>query len=278
MSSKYQYVPTDEKFHDEDISRSSTSDSLSNNTPENEDRSELIERIHRYSAKWMWLGHVVLLILSSTMFVSALFTRASTLRFVQQYSAYSPAAKAVEYQSVQFNNTMGVGSPYVGAGPDVDAAWRHISYDVGDQMITKDELKKVQMPESHLKVTDPKTGAEGWRVGLEVFHQLHCINLLRQFTYKDHYQPLGGDLGEDAAEVRMHLDHCLEILRMNVQCNADIGVFTLYLLPGDPLPWPELNSWHTCRNFDKVRDWAMENSVGIMEKPMQKEPTELSQM
>jgi hypothetical protein len=61
-------------------------------------------------------------------------------------------------------------------------------------------------------------------------------------------------------------DHCLEILRMNVQCNADVGVFTLYMLEGDPAPWPELNSWHVCRNFDAVLDWAMENSVGIMEK------------
>jgi hypothetical protein len=52
---------------------------------------------------------------------------------------------------------------------------------------------------------------------------------------------------------------------MNTQCNADIGLFTFYMLPGDPLAWPELNSWHTCRNFDKVREWALDNSVGNME-------------
>ena len=61
-------------------------------------------------------------------------------------------------------------------------------------------------------------------------------------------------------------DHCLEILRLNVQCNADVGVFTFYLLEDDPLPWPELNSWHQCRNFDKVREWALDNSVGNMER------------
>jgi len=62
-------------------------------------------------------------------------------------------------------------------------------------------------------------------------------------------------------------DHCLEILRKNIQCSADIGVFTFYMLEGDPLPWPELNSDHQCRNFDKVRDWALEHSVGNMERP-----------
>lgn len=67
-------------------------------------------------------------------------------------------------------------------------------------------------------------------------------------------------------ETDFYSDHCLEILRLSTQCSADIGVFTFYLLEGDPLPWPELNSWHTCRNFDKVRDWALDNSVGNMER------------
>lgn len=64
------------------------------------------------------------------------------------------------------------------------------------------------------------------------------------------------------------LDHCLEILRLNIQCHGDIGMFTFYMLEGDPLPWPELDqSTHVCRNFDKIRDWALTNSIGNMERP-----------
>ena len=139
------------------------------------------------------------------------------------------------------------------------------------------------MPKSHLRAKHPKTGVEGYRVGLEVFHQLHCINLLRQVTYKQYYTELGnGNFAGGEEELQMHtgkssnhpagdlpdvqIDHCLEILRMNVQCNADIGVFTFYLMDGDPLPWPELNSFHQCRNFDRVKDWALENSVGNLER------------
>ncbi len=141
------------------------------------------------------------------------------------------------------------------------------------------------MPRTHLRAKHPKTGVEGYRVGLEVFHQLHCINLLRQVTYKDYYTKLGnGNFAGGDEELQMHTglflpllgslkyqlirrtDHCLEILRMNVQCNADVGVFTFYLMDGDPLPWPELNSFHQCRNFDRVRDWALDNSVGNMER------------
>ncbi|PQE13904.1 tat pathway signal sequence protein [Rutstroemia sp. NJR-2017a BBW] len=267
MPAKYERVIGDEKFIDVSPGRSSAESTDSTLLEYEEGGAEVPSTTKRqYDNRWMWLVHAVLLSFSFGLFASAYFTRVSTLRHVQEYSAWSPAAKAVEYERVKFNNTMGTGSPYVGFGPEVDRAWRAISYDVGDQMITPDKLDVIGMPDTHLKVKDPKTGVEGYRVGLEVFHQLHCINLLRQVTYRDWYEDISGEFKEGPEGLRMHTDHCLEILRMNVQCNADVGVFTLYMLEGDPAPWPELNSWHVCRNFDAVLDWAMENSVGIMEK------------
>lgn len=72
-------------------------------------------------------------------------------------------------------------------------------------MITPEELKRIDMPESSLKVKHPETGVEGYRVGLEVFHQLHCINLLRQVTYKDYYMELGnGNFAGGQEELQMH--------------------------------------------------------------------------
>ena len=61
------------------------------------------------------------------------------------------------------------------------------------------------MPKDHLKAVNPKTGVEGYRVGLEVFHQLHCINLLRQVTYKEYYMELGnGNFASGPEELKMH--------------------------------------------------------------------------
>lgn len=145
------------------------------------------------------------------------------------------------------------------------------------------------MPEYSLKVDHPVTGEEGYRVGMEVFHHLHCLNLLRKVTYKDYYEPLGGEFaagrealqhhtGEHAnipifltsiavsgALTTLRSDHCLEVLRLNIQCTADIGLFTLYMVEGDPQAWPELNSRHVCRDFEQIREWALEHSVGNME-------------
>jgi hypothetical protein len=61
------------------------------------------------------------------------------------------------------------------------------------------------MPKDHLRAIHPKTGVEGYRVGLEVFHQLHCVNILRMVTYKEYYIEAGyGDfiMGEEA--LHMH--------------------------------------------------------------------------
>jgi len=269
MSTKYQPISDLEKFgskfHDVSPSRSSTSESLGSTLLEDEDRMNAHPR--SMSSRWMLLGHIVLLSLSFAMFVGSFMTRASTLTFVKKYAAYSPAREAVQYEVTRFNATMGEGSPYVGASPEVDAAWHAISYDIGDQVITDAEREIIGMPQDHLKAVNPKTGVEGYRVGLEVFHQLHCINLLRQVTYKEYYIEVGnGNFASGPEELKMHTDHCLEILRKNIQCNADVGVFTFYLLEGDPLPWPELNTNHMCRNFDKVREWALDNSVGNMER------------
>jgi hypothetical protein len=43
----------------------------------------------------MWLAHTALLSLSFTMFVSAFFTRATTLQHVKQFSAYCEYRDAV---------------------------------------------------------------------------------------------------------------------------------------------------------------------------------------
>ncbi|KAH8815450.1 hypothetical protein F5884DRAFT_178817 [Xylogone sp. PMI_703] len=269
MASKYVPVQDEEKFEEVDFRKRSNSTHSFGSTLLADDYqdADIVESSRwQFSQKWMWLVHVVLLSLSFTMFVSAYYNRLSTLTHVQLFSAYSPAAPAVEYKSVKFNTTVGDASPYVGYGAEVDAAWHAMYYDVGDQMISEMQLETLGMPKTSIKVTNPKTGAEGYRVGLEVFHQLHCVNLLRQLAYKDHYETITGVANPE--ELQMHTDHCLEILRMNVQCNSDIGLYTFDMLPGSSTPWPQLNTQHTCRNFDAIKEWATEHSVGHMEGPV----------
>jgi hypothetical protein len=68
-------------------------------------------------------------------------------------------------------------------------------------MITEEERIKLGLNPGSLKIQHPKTGEWGYRAGVEVFHQLHCLNLLRQAVYKDYYgrEEIGGDVGDAAS-------------------------------------------------------------------------------
>jgi hypothetical protein len=137
----------------------------------------------------------------------------------------APADVSVRYDHVRYNITTR-DNPFVGAGPEVDKAWREISYDnkdtfsleyarsskamkVGDQWVSKSDFSRLDMSKISLKVDHPTTGEEGYRVGMEVFHHLHCLNLLRRVTYKEYYEPLGGEFGKGPEALKEHTgEHC----------------------------------------------------------------------
>ncbi|KEZ43103.1 Aminobutyraldehyde dehydrogenase [Scedosporium apiospermum] len=141
-------------------------------------------------------------------------------------------------------------SIYVGKGPGVDKAWEAITGDVGDQMVSKDEALRLGLAPDSMTIKHPVTGVEGFRVGMEVFHQLHCLNLLRQFSFKEYYSHTGGDVETDEEDLRGH---------------SDIGVFSFRHFEGSEGHWPDYATTHTCRNFDKIREWATENAVALTE-------------
>ncbi|KAI4621495.1 uncharacterized protein J4E88_011004 [Alternaria novae-zelandiae] len=186
----------------------------------------------------------------------------SAAKLMDQFDIFSPAKHVVEYSHTKFElpNPLN-SSKYVGITDDVENAWMDVAY-LPDQMVSMEDFPKLQKPADALQVTDPKTGETGYRVGLEVFHQLHCLNLLRMSTYPDYYPKLWwSDTNDKPEKVRAHLDHCIEILRMNLMCLSDVNVFTFHPQEGKEGYWPDYESHHVCRNFDKIKDWANDNAM-----------------
>ena len=159
--------------------------------------------LRRSPPRTLWILQAILLALSSLLFVLSHVNFTSTLEHVRKYSAWSPVASSVQYSTVKYNLSTS-DNPFVGKGPAVDRAWREISYDMGDQWISKQDLARLGMPEWHLQVDNPKTGETGYRVGVEAFHQLHCLNLLRRVTYREYYEGLGGEFGHGQEALQMH--------------------------------------------------------------------------
>lgn len=225
------------------------------------------ESQRRRSYVYLTLFNLFLFTLSMLSLICAVMSQKddsghSAAKLMDQYGIFSPAMHVVEYEHVKFElpNPLN-SSKYVGITDDVENAWMDVAY-LPDQMVSLSDFPKLQMPDDSMQVTDPKTGETGYRVGLEVFHQLHCLNLLRMATYPEYYTKVEwSDTNDKPERVRAHLDHCIEILRMNLMCLSDVNVFTFHKQPGRVGYWPDYESHHVCRNFDKIKDWANANAM-----------------
>lgn len=101
--------------------------------------------------------------------------------------------------------------------------------------------------------------------------------MLRQATYPDSY-----DHNETTPEVwRSHLgqcydlilkmnhsrrrpsDHCVEMLRQQIMCTGDVGLLVFHWVEGHVNPWPDYNTWHQCRDYEKILAWRDEHEAHL---------------
>jgi len=168
---------------------------------------------------------------------------------------YSPAQDALEYQPKTFS--MGFGSRksiYQGhPSPEVDQAWLDLYDWFGLSKVPKWQARL--LPNKTLAIPGDE---ENYAVGLSVFHQLHCLNLVRQGLYPDYYaDPVTGAIGgvpkEDWPD---HLSHCLDNVRQALMCSSDISLVVWQWGEVENRASIRMDTVHSCRNFDRIADWA----------------------
>ena len=60
--------------------------------------------------------------------------------------------------------------------------------------------------------------------------------------------------------VRLHVGHCINILRQQLMCTADTGLFgQMWANTTAMRTFADFSTHHKCKNFDLVRDWAIEH-------------------
>lgn len=220
---------------------------------DSESQEDLIEapprpRRRLASARWCpWLIHTSLFCLWLILFVSL---RPSTYR---QQSTPSPADEAIEYRSMLFNGSVTHPSIFEGhPSAELDAAWDRITK-IRLIAVTDDDLSRSGKSAAPSMLKYKKGG--GYAAELQVVHELHCLNMLRQATYPDSY-----DHNETTPEVwRSHLDHCVEMLRQQIMCTGDVGLLVFHWVEGHVNPWPDYNTWHQCRDYEKILAWRDEH-------------------
>ncbi|KAG8404947.1 hypothetical protein J3459_022398 [Metarhizium acridum] len=183
-----------------------------------------------------------------------------------QGGRYSPAEDAVEYVPIVFKlgNSL-ASSPYQGFPTDeTDRLWQEL-YNVGTFIHVDEDVGNRLLNTS---VKAPVVGSENdLMVGLDVFHQLHCLNQIRMAFYPRRYNTsLTNPDGTVKYMQWLHIDHCIESLRQSVMCHSDTSLITYKWLESKKITEPELEVVHMCRNFDKIQDWASHRTVSLSSK------------
>ncbi|KAK0756279.1 hypothetical protein N5P37_011194 [Trichoderma harzianum] len=152
--------------------------------------------------------------------------------------------------------------------PETDAAWNFAGANFGFLLIPEDQASESDLTSDHIHLAGGPDQANltGIPADVEVFHQLHCLNLLRKATWYNHdyYRKLGADeFQHPDRTLSVHVDHCIDNLRQRIMCTADVGLVPFYWVGDDGQTDPEFSRTHTCRNFETLHDWMMQHMVTL---------------
>jgi len=175
--------------------------------------------------------------------------------------------------------------------PEVDAAWERISRkssplsslspsgkvstdspalhtDIGMHAMTRTEVEGIGKNASECAKTQPDWGygPDAYMSEIDVFHQLHCLNSLRKTNILHYDYYWGKTWGyEPPVMFESHIDHCIDILRQNLMCNADVEMLTYNWRKTQHNPFPDIGAVKLCRDFEALVKWQEE--VELKDEP-----------
>ncbi|KAJ3528758.1 hypothetical protein NM208_g10061 [Fusarium decemcellulare] len=224
-------------------------------------------------SSWLrYMLYMLLLVLYSFALVTYVPRRCSDTECGKQVSIWSPMNEAIEYFESDLNTEFDHQTQYRGPPtPELETAW--------DKLWRFDP---VPFPANKLPLVNRSGGmlndeklarlGDGGKeapvaANFEVFHQLHCLNYIRQYTWRDWYFrhpdkviiPL--DMLASDVSARMHADHCIDHLRTSLMCHGDTTPFFTIIDPSQPLgARGDFSAHHKCRDFERNQSWTKENS------------------
>ncbi|KAG4434537.1 hypothetical protein IFR05_009978 [Cadophora sp. M221] len=149
----------------------------------------------------------------------------------------------------KIHNLFNPESPYNESKSEIsDQAWKDLTPKKGGYIAVSDEDKE----RYRLPSTEMRDGE--WIYGVSVFHQLHCLQMIRNGHYttlahQDHH-----DHSPDTqSEGRMHhYDHCFDFLRQALMCRPDTTLEPVTPAPNGLLADTGRGVVHSCRDYKDV--------------------------
>ncbi|KAG6812201.1 hypothetical protein H0H92_003937 [Tricholoma furcatifolium] len=226
----------------------------------------------------IWMIGIVAFLQIATMAVLVRGGLRRTCDYANPQLLYSPAEPLIEYEIVKFRSGLnGEGDDIYSLPPsdEVDAAWADL-YNFGVSELNHEQAAQLANVTMQVPHSDDK-----YVMLLDVFHELHCINMLRMALYPrqsqnchssapltpcfplEYYYNDTDPMGSHSR--RTHLTHCLGSLRQSVQCSSDISTI-VWAKPEGEREGPRFDIIHSCRNFEKIKSWAHDNRGSIYVK------------
>jgi len=132
--------------------------------------------------------------------------------------------------------------------PELDEAWHEL---LAGTLIRYSE-HELSLANNATSVGHKESGYVG---GLGISHSLHCLKRIKQYVHPEYYY---SHEDQDWSELYSHVDHCLESIRQELMCNADVNVYTLKwtrhsrFKPTVKVPQP-----HACVDWKGLHGWMI---------------------
>ncbi|KAG0648415.1 hypothetical protein D0Z07_5517 [Hyphodiscus hymeniophilus] len=135
--------------------------------------------------------------------------------------------------------------------PEIDHNWERL---LGGRYVSISEEEATRAwGEKRHEYVDQEVG--GYTAGMDMFHILHCVNILRKVLRPDNYA-MGKLHGPE------HTEHCLNLIRQSVQCSGSTSLIPSSYREGIEHNYVDSDQLHTCRSFQYLREWTNSRQLG----------------
>jgi hypothetical protein len=140
--------------------------------------------------------------------------------------------------------------------PEVDAAWERIA-NIGIHAIEREDVIKLGKNPDEAIIPPDYWGLGGKHMAeIEVFHQIHCLNAMRQALVTNYDYYWGDRFGLDPPLMfATHLNHCTNMILQALMCHADLDAITYVWREGQDKPFPDFSTWKVCKDFNAILEW-----------------------
>ncbi|KAF6818875.1 DOPA-dioxygenase [Colletotrichum musicola] len=148
-------------------------------------------------------------------------------------------------------------------GEEADAEWHRIGDHVWPLIIGRDDVKRLgKDPMVAVRIPEELGyGPDAYIAQTEVFHHLHCLDMLRRETsYGEYYEAEEGPR-PGGARHRAHIGHCLDVLAQAIKCTGSVDMITFNWVENWDQPFPDFLNHKVCRDFDALLDWVKDEAM-----------------